>query len=585
MNGEGPGGGICAVHHDALAAFECEGCGALLCGDCVNEGKYLTTCGLCSEVARPLPGMASPVRGAPSAGRAPVSSPEADVAVQLTNHVIVPGAITAMVTAILFFLVDVRSIFLPMGFTLKWLGFWFVLASVLIARYGRLSGDRDRQGCYTFALGAAMALALILEPWEMTGSGGAGILVNVAIVAVVWRYATRLTASLSREGEAEPPVKKGLRLFGVERLRFEAWERQQDDARLEAKRRERKAAEAKRKADAHGNPSAAVARLAAGALLVFAMAEPLILAGEPEVGERALAAVVVFLFASGLVLAAGSAVGTLRHARLREGQVSEGLVPARVATAGLVMIVLLALTLAVPGITYRGSGELRPEPAAQGAQWEGGDRPAEEDPEGQGETRPQRSQRSGEQGGESREGGRPRTGAEQTLTAATSMLDGLASLGKFLFLPFVIALVLGGLYVLSRLAPFLAKMKLSGWRAWLARLAAVFARRKPEEKRSGKPVRAGLDLDGLGGLPPRECVVESYTRLLRSLEALGYELERRTPYEYLAGLPAHLGRIRKPFDALTSAYVRAAYSAEEVAERDRREVVSAMAEIKSRLPA
>ena len=569
----------CAVHHGVPAAFECESCGAKLCGDCAVEGKYLTTCGLCGEVAHPLPGMASPVQ-APWRGNdgSDVAANEL-VSVRLTNHVVVPGAIIAMVTALLFFLIDVRSVFLPLGLALKWLGFWFVFATVLIARYGKTSSHRERQGCYTAALGAAMALVLVAQPWNTKGTDEPlGILVNGAIVAVVWRYATRLAASLSREGESLP-AKEGLEVYGVERLSLEAWEREQDDPRLRLKLTKKRSEE--KKEDEHGNPSAAVARLVAAALVVFAAGEPLILAGEPEIGVNALAAMIVFLFASGLVLAAGSAVGTLRHARRREARVSEGLVPARVATAGFLMVALLTIALATPGVVYRGTGELRQRTGpATGESANSGDSTQSEAQEAQGETRPAES--------EAQEGGGgptlPPVDVSATLAPAATMLDFLAVIGKFLVLPFVIAVVLGGFYVLSRLAPFLAKMKLSGWRGWLARLAAIFARRPKGEKRSTKKLSADLNLDGLQSLPPRESVVTGYTRLVGSLAALGYPVERRTPYELFAALPAHLGRIRKPFDRLTSLYVGAAYGAAEPGDEDRREVLSLLAEIKRLLP-
>ena len=59
-----------------------------------------------------------------------------------------------MVASLLSYLVDVRSAFLGGGPQLKWIGFCFAAATVLIERYAHTQGDRELQGCYTVALGA-----------------------------------------------------------------------------------------------------------------------------------------------------------------------------------------------------------------------------------------------------------------------------------------------------------------------------------------------------------------------------------------------------------------------------------------------
>lgn len=44
---------ICATHPGAAASFRCDGCGQLLCTDCVTEGHRLLFCRLCGERALP----------------------------------------------------------------------------------------------------------------------------------------------------------------------------------------------------------------------------------------------------------------------------------------------------------------------------------------------------------------------------------------------------------------------------------------------------------------------------------------------------------------------------------------------------
>ncbi len=45
---------VCATHPGVPARFQCEGCGKLLCPDCVEQGHRLLFCRLCRERALPL---------------------------------------------------------------------------------------------------------------------------------------------------------------------------------------------------------------------------------------------------------------------------------------------------------------------------------------------------------------------------------------------------------------------------------------------------------------------------------------------------------------------------------------------------
>src|SRR5581483_9711413 len=131
-------------------------------------------------------------------------------------------------------------------------------------------------GCYTAALAGATGLVLLIEPWESSAGLGER-LANLLIVAAIWRFATKVTQGLSPE-EGRPAL-TGLRLYGVERLRAEAWQREKGT------RPAKKASPA-----LPPNPALSVARLAALALLGFALGEPVLLNAAPQTGVRALAA-------------------------------------------------------------------------------------------------------------------------------------------------------------------------------------------------------------------------------------------------------------------------------------------------------
>ena len=227
------------------------------------------------------------------------------LAVRCTEHVLVPAAMIALVTAFLFYLLEVRSVFAGYSTAFRQVGLCFAVATVLIERYGRVQEDEVVQGLYTQFLAGTTLLFMSIR------SGGLrGFLLNVLVVAAVWRFATWVTRALALNGEGRDPVRS-------------------------------------------------VAGLTVLALFAFALGEPLLLDTAPEVGERALTAVIVFLFSAAVVLAAGSFFVRLRRTEQAGGQADPGLLPVRVAIAAGLATLVLALALTVPRIQYRGDGGMR----------------------------------------------------------------------------------------------------------------------------------------------------------------------------------------------------------------------------------
>jgi hypothetical protein len=486
-----------------------------------------------------------------------------DLLTFLTHHVVVPAAVIAMVASLLSYLVDVRSAFLGGGPQLKWIGFCFAVATVLTERYGHTQGDRDLQGCYTLALAGATVSVLLMEPWETRAVGLGEKSANLLIIAAVWWLATRVTRGLSPE-EGRPAAGQGLRLYGLERLRMQAWQRRKAEQTGAPPPAEKPAAKAK---PIPANPAMSVARLAAAALVAFALGEPVLLGAAPQTGIRALAAVVVFLFATGIVLAAGSALDALRRAEWAGGDVSPGLVPGRVALAGALLAVVLAAALAMPGLHFQGSGRLRPPVAhGQGAERDRGD---QEGDQGEGARR-NPSDEEGRRGSDSNpQQGRDSGDRPAELTGPAADLIGmLTAAGKWLLLPLVLVLALAGLWALSRLLPRLAAWGVrmaERWRNLLNRLRTLldgFRKARLPGRVTGDPL---ANLEKLALLPPREAVLAAYHRFLALLESRGYARPAKsTPYEILNALPFDFRGVADSARTLTDLYVAAAYSAETV---------------------
>ncbi|HEY0553070.1 MAG TPA: DUF4129 domain-containing protein [Thermoanaerobaculia bacterium] len=478
----------------------------------------------------------------------------------VTHHIVVPAAVIAMVASLLSYLVDVRSAFLGGGPQLKWIGFCFAVATVLTERYGHTQGDRDLQGCYTGALGVATVAVLLMEPWETRAVGLGEKSANLLIIGAVWWLATRVTRGLSPEEGR--PAGQGARLYGLQRLKMQAWQRQ---------RREETGAPPPAEQPAQAipaNPAMSVARLAAAALVAFALGEPVLLGAAPQTGIRALAAVVIFLFATGIVLAAGSAMDALRRAEWAGGDVSPGLVPGRVALAGGLLAVVLAAALAVPGLHFQGSGRLRPPVAhGQGAETDRGD---QEGDQGEGARR-NPSEEKGRRGSDSN----PQQGRDsldrpaELIGPAADLIGTLTAAGKWLLIPVVLLLALAGLWALSRLLPRLATgggRMIERWRALLNRLRDLLGRFGRQALSTGRTTGDPLaNLEALALLPPRDAVLAAYHRFLALLESRGYPRPAKsTPYEILNALPFDFRALADPVKTLTDLYVEAAYSAEPV---------------------
>ncbi|MEM7356622.1 MAG: B-box zinc finger protein, partial [Acidobacteriota bacterium] len=363
----------CSTHEDAAAAFQCCECGKHLCHDCAEQSSHLVICRLCGERAITLDELdraspegsvfasePSPDTGpyAPSARRSvadnfPTALPASRQRVQaldhpglaLTNHLLIPAATIAMVAALLFFLLDVRSVFLGGTARLKWIGFWFAVATVLIARYGRMTRDAAQQGCYTSALALATLVAMTYAPYESSQSGLGGPLFNLVLILAIWRFASRLTANLSLEGAAPGINERRSRPSAADR-RPGARRRPGANGRPETPNRT--------------NPNVAVARLAVLVLILFAVGEPFLLAGPPAAAERALAAMIVFLFSTGVVLASAWGLHTYQRVQALGGEAPPAAIAGRPLAGALAMLTVLAVALTLPGIDHRGSGQLGP---------------------------------------------------------------------------------------------------------------------------------------------------------------------------------------------------------------------------------
>ncbi|MEM1176879.1 MAG: DUF4129 domain-containing protein [Acidobacteriota bacterium] len=464
----------------------------------------------------------------------------------LTAHLVILPATIAMVTAVLFFLYDVRAVFLPGAEALKWVGFCFSTATVLIARYARLSISPDTARLYTFALAAATVFTMWASPWDSPGVGTLGALSNALIIFLVWRYATTLTERLSADLDVRPPPPP--RLYGLERLEMAAAKRNRPDDRVSIYDIGRRAAERRDTWRSDGEAATRqVVFLIVVALVGVAVAEPVLLAGAPELAGQALSSLTIFLFAAGVVIAAAASIRDQQRLWSLGGSAGDGGLTARLGLAALIVACLITSALAIPGLeTPEGSGEIVQRRAERGTPAEVEQEsppPSEERVEDPNADEPPVEHRSQDQ-----------------RQAGPSWLASLAALGQWLRWPVLAATALLLLFGLWRLGPGL-------WLGLRGALGNLLRGRRGSEKGRAGPRDPFAQLEVLPGLEPRAAVLASYGIWLDACAHLDHVRDpKQTPLEFLTAVPRALADLRPVGEKLTRLYVATAYARREIDE-------------------
>lgn len=570
---------VCIFHPDTEAVYKCEKCGRTLCDRCVERDGFLFFCRNCRGPAHRMVSSSEPVSHKEVLSS--ISKQLQSLSLTVINHVILPAAIILMVGAFLFFLLDLRSVFLGDSAALKKVGLCFCAAIVLIVRYGKVYGMRGRRMVYTLALGIVMGLAIMRISGEPQN-----ILVNFLVVAAVWWFANSITNSLDIKEEEDKALHQ---LYGVERLhREDVLEKfgQKRGIHFSKKKTSKKSEKSTKKNKAsHGNPSSDVARFAAIALVVFALGEPFLLSGPPETGERALIAVIVFLFAAGIVLSTGSAIGTFRYSLRSGGTASFSMIPWKMTIGFVFLVIVLAVSLTVPGVQYRGSGEAAKNKTA-------GNVTGKEETKSVSDVDEKQRQKTSETSSSEKKGIRGKSQRNQGTTSSrpgpSKFFEFFASLGMLLLIPFALLFLGVSIYFFIKLWPLLKgkRMGISDiLRNLLDKLSSIFRvkgrKDSPRVPRAKDPLKT---LRTIQNLQPREAILTAYCCLQFFFSQLGHHRpDCNTPYEVLNSLPRRFKFLKDPAFELTELYVCAAYSPRSVTDADRKKALDAIFKVQNLL--
>lgn len=493
----------------------------------------------------------------------------------LLNGVMVPASIIVMMSALLFFLIEVRGVLLPGGGILSWVGACFIVATVLIARFGKLYGDASRLWLYQSALFGVTFLAAL--SFESPAGGLAGAFSSAwlqlplwgIILGSVWWLSTSITRQLSLEDDAAQLNATTSRLSPPSpdtHLQLSPKTEWHKYAFLNRILSLSNRLRGHTQTDLHGNPARPIGRLILLGLACFALGEPILLQGPPEAGIPAMRDMVLFLLAAGMLMSTASSVGMVRRIAARDGDVSLGVVPARLGSAALLMVVVLSLGLLLPGVRYVGTGTVAPSgwilPEAEKEQ-----KSSLKSKDGKLHDKTQSG--DGDEALRQPDEGRssaPPLDSGPSAPPSSELLNSLAGLGGMLIKPllFLVFLLvplflwrqrssLPNLFAaLRRTASALLDDLRSAWRLLLP------GRAEPSSPPVPDPF-AGIE--ALEQLPPNEAVQALYARVFTLAEALGSPPPPgRTPGEFLLHLPLKLRGARTALEALTTLYVQAAYS-------------------------
>ena len=533
------------------------------------------------------------------------------------TEIAIPVCIMGLVGGLVYFLVDLRSLYFPGGSgLLKYVFFFYIIATVLINRIRALLGTAA-SAVYSFFLGAAVLLFLMVFSrvmGPMTGgtsdvSGGVVLAVNISIMALIWFLSDRLTKSCHID-EDDDTMAQGL-VSGVRYRRLR-----------EEPPKEEKPVDFKENLP-RKHPGMAVAYFSCMSLLFFGVGLRLIPAQESWVRVKTFWCMVVYVFSAFSLLMLTSFSGLRHYFRKRKMAV-----PARIAGFWLLFgwaVAILVLVLAdVFPQPHGGGPRLRTEVPAIGRTVNTGARFSRSlieglassnrtdeqkgwledtgDEEGQREGRgadEEQGEPGGDKGGDQRGEARTEsTSARQSKTA--TRMSGKLNLGPVVTKLAIAILVLCGLVVLWFVLLGACKMlgSLGQYRRGrLGSASRLFRRlgellglvrkikppqvRLPRRKKLRVKVKNRASLacyrfrnpfrdPGLKArLAPADLVRYSYGALMAFAKDAGFpRQDDQTPYEFAVSLPEGLPRLSKPTSELTEMFVRAEYAPQTITGED-----------------
>jgi len=258
------------------------------------------------------------------------------------------AAVFAMVTALAYHLVQVRSVFYPYGGgELRWVLTCFIAAVVLIDRVRAYYGDAAAATPYQIGLGIAVGLFILrFTP----ASGGVapvspswGFVLSFGATGAVWWLADRLARASMVDAANADAASAGI----YERLNER---RRQETSKIDGTgetpvpRARRAAGKSKR----FKHPGLAVACFTGVGCVLFALTEPVVSRAGSDLREASFRYLVAFVGCGMFLLATTTLVSVRTYVHKKGIEVFPGAVPIWLVSAGVVVLAILALARILP---------------------------------------------------------------------------------------------------------------------------------------------------------------------------------------------------------------------------------------------
>jgi hypothetical protein len=532
------------------------------------------------------------------------------------TEVAIPICVFGLLGSLLYYLIEVRATLAgqySIG-PLRWVVFWFLLATIGISRIRTKYGGAAIAGYYSALLGVAI-FVFVWVYTDRAGSfyGGANdssllaLLFNWSLVGVVWWAASAVTREATLEENVETQLEGGLWT-----LLADEWQYPDADEGAPAEEVDHAAVRPR-------HPGRLVLWVSLAALVLFAVGQRTI-GGEGEHARLAFWCMSAYVLFALLLLALTNLSALRMQVRRRGISLAPAVTPAWIVASVIVTLLIVVFSTQMPrSPTPEGHPQVvrlpdwltdsqRPgmeEGPAQGLGPEGqgprggeqGPAPGEDDAEGAASTQGQQGERgAGADGGPSASSGGDAEGAgegesegeeaqlseEGEEPARPQAQEPMSGIARLLLILLMLAAALAiayflwvwrgqvveGLKHLARLPVYMAQALARAWRRfmkWLSKLGLPVRIRRREGNLPEDPF-VDIFAGGLADtLAPAEVVRYVYRAFQVYTARNGHERrEDQTALEFLRSLPPELHLPERAGDRLPRAYVLATYSPREV---------------------
>ena len=248
---------------------------------------------------------------------------------------VMPALLIGLLCSLCYFLLELAYSGAYTG-QLKWILFFFIVGTVLIARISMRGDISERAGIYGIGLGIAALLAIIrFAEIPKSALGGFGWLIPVSLMSIIWWSAHKLTQDSTQEEDDEDgggllDAPTAIESGNNTATRSEAWFDKYQSERQEEQRRKR--------------PGIMVVFFSLAALPLFGMGQAMIPASQVEARRYAFWLLTIYVGCGLGMLLTTSFLGLRRYLRGRRLQMPATMTALWLGIGSAMILILMVLS-------------------------------------------------------------------------------------------------------------------------------------------------------------------------------------------------------------------------------------------------